>query len=544
MGKHYRIALVGSASFVRGDALAETYVNLASLGHGVELVDPDLVPGIVDADGNLDDAVAARFLDVFKPDYVATRGESAEEILGALEGSGRGQEAPVRHVVVFGYVGPGNFGDELIFSIIAKAVRSRYEGSFVTVIGHDPAATFARHGVVSVTPLMKARINASLNGASALVFMAGIMFDQPFEDWTAGPVDLYLNPHSEIAGQTACALMAYQNDVPSVFLGIGAGPLDNPDARRLVKLASLTRPRYVTRDSGTAEVLRRCGVGDDLIAVKSDLAFSLDKPPVSPRCEKWLRENGLREGEFLSAAFRDHSKAGDSLVESMAALFDRAFEAYGLRTAFFDFAPEDAGIHHRIAAAMEHGDACAFFGPTDDEGLTLEALSLARACVAMRLHCSIVSNAFGIPGIGVNYNDKVEALYGLTGMRDLLLSCDCSADEAVAALERLMSSEGALRNIVSARAESLRSLSHEALDALFSAIEAAPAEPRKQMLYARDVSADSLALREAEERARALDERVDQLERRIDGMERSATWRAGRALTAPLRLLKGAVKRL
>ncbi len=535
MTRYYRIAIIGHAEFRRGDAIARTYLALKALGHGVEIIDPATIPGALTDEGEPNPIVLDTFLRRFRPHYIAYRGEEAQEILQACEQAKDAQNEPIRHFVVFGYIGPDNFGDELIFSIISRALENRYPGCYVSAIGHNPARTLARHGVVSVTPVMKADAYALLGGASALVFMAGIMFDFPFEDWTAGPIDLYLNPHSEIAGQTACVLMAYQNDIPVVFLGIGAGPLANPDARKLVEIASLAKPLYLPRDENTVGLLLDAGVDPSLISLAADLAFTLEPPTSVHAAKAWLAKEDLEEAPFVSAAFREHRTCDETTYQTMAAVFDHLFETRGWCTVFLDFAPEDHVVHERIARSMKHARAVRFFDDTNDEQTTLELLSLAQASVAMRLHCSIVSNAFGIPSLGVNYNDKVEELYRRTDALDYLLDPHCLTETAIASIDALLDDEkGALR--VKARAEALREQANAAFDALYETVESRDAAICPQRLYSRCVSPEQARLQEA-------NERICALERRISEMESSTTWKVGAALTALPRALRDRASR-
>lgn len=534
---YYRIALTGHARFSAGDAAAHTYLQLKAMGHGVELLDPAVVPGIFDAEGNLDRTAAAPFLETFDPACVACAHDSVEDILAACERSGKGQDEPIRHVVVFGYIGPDNFGDELIFSLIAANVRKRYPGSYVSAIGHVPDRTIARHGVASVTPPMKAELFAQLAGASALVFMAGIMFDEPFKDWTSGPIDLYLNPHSEIAGQTACCLMAYQQGVPAVFLGVGAGPLANADACKLVEMASLTKPLYLPRDRHTAQLLENAGVDRSLIQVKADLAFSIERPERCDAWERWKEESGLADAPFLSASFRDHRTCGEGLADAMATLFDHAFETKGWRTVFLDFAPEDHTVHERIAGRMRHAEEALFFGLTDDFDSTVAALSQAQASVAMRLHCSIVSNALGIPSIGIDYNDKVEALYDAMDARAFLLEPDCSARRATATFDALMQDDAAAER-VRTQAAALREQALDAFETFFETIDAADVPRASTRLYVRDVSIAQQELERERERCAHLETELAATRARCEELVASPTWKAGRAIGALPRAIK------
>ena len=148
--RHYRIAIVAPVEYRADNPVWRCFEDLRLAGHAVELLDPRRFPDIIDERGAPDLRVLAPFLERFRPDCVTVGNEGAESILARLEGTGAGSDEPARRFVVFGYVGPDNFGDELIFSVVCDQIERRFPGAHIQLIGHDPAATLARHGVVSI----------------------------------------------------------------------------------------------------------------------------------------------------------------------------------------------------------------------------------------------------------------------------------------------------------------------------------------------------------------------------------------------------------
>lgn len=539
---YYRIAIVSHPTYTPDDVAWKAYESLACAGHAVEIVDPVLYPDVLTSDGNLNESAFEAFRSFFKPDYVSLGGESAEELLSACRRSGAaGMPNPAKRFLVFGYLGKNNFGDEFVFSLIRHAITRRWPEAVVTAIGQDPAATFVRHGATSIEPDMKFQMDILLNGAAALVFMAGIVFDTPFFDWTAGMPELFLNPYSEIPGQVSCVQLAWMRGVPSAFLGIGAGPLSNPDAHALLRLASLCQPVFAARDAETAQLLAAAGVESNLIHQTADIAFSVAQ-------QRALYANrttpAAKDHPRIVVSLRDFSSVDEEFPTRVATALDDAIERYQALITFLDLAPEDREIHERTATAMRYTEVVEFQAAVSDDD-TLAALGGAHVILATRLHASIIGNAFGVPSVGFDYSEKVRSHYRLMGQESLLCSLDASASCVSDALHAAFERHEELSSQLTSRADSLAANSACNFDILARLVERSAARPQPHRIYARRVSreAEVLARRErelAEIRAAlaTAEERAKTAESACEELRTSTAWKVGRAITAPARAIK------
>ncbi len=543
--KHYRIAIVAPVEYRSDDPTWRCFEALRLAGHAVELLDPRRFPAIIGEDGNIDPSIAARFLERFRPDCITYGDETAEEILARLDSERIGSEIAPRRFVIFGYVGPNNFGDELIFSLICQEIERRFPNAHIQLIGHDPQATLQRHGVVSTTCERKLDIDIMLRGASALIYMAGIMFDDAFEAWSAGPVDLFLNPRSEIGGQAAFTLMASLYRVPTIYLGIGAGPLANPDAQRLVRLEARNGARYFPRDGETVSLLLDAGVPSEQIEQVADLSFALEGD-FTGTAAPTLEALDLQAGSYIAVSLRDHRTVPDGFEQTAARALEAIARQHHQAILFLALAPEDESISRRVMSLLPASCKATLFDPGTDEQLAVSLLASARAVIAMRLHCSIVANACGVPGLGLNYNEKIEAFYNLMDRTDYLLSMDASSAEIVDAFSRMCEHGDEDRYRIAAHTDRNRKQAKHAFDAMQDIVQSAspiPLEPR--ILYPRTVSFEEQYWREAErnllqtyaERDDALRE-LEALRRELERTKASTTWKVGSALTSLPRALK------
>ncbi len=547
MSDHYRIALVGHVACEQGNVAWPVYEQLKLAGHAVEVIDPHVEPRALRADGTPDLDYLAKFIEVFQPHCVAADGQGVEEILAAAAASPLAPEPErIRHLVVFGYIGQDNFGDELIFSQICRKMRSRYPGSYVTAVSYEAGTCLSQHGVACMPFFDKAGFVACLNGADALVFMAGIMVDTPFEEFRPGPAGLVLNPSIDLDGQAAAVLLAHAQGVPCLGLGIGAGPLSNSDTQALVRLAALAGMRYLARDAHTCELLAACGVPQAQVECKADLAFSVcpdevlassagaEVAPRGPYAVVSLRErDDLPSLRLCSEAF----------VRGVAQGLDILWERTGTRPVFVDLDPNDARIHAQVMGAMRHEQECIHLAGLGVDEI-LGVIARCRMVVAMRLHASIVANAFGVPSIGFAYEDKVASFYAQMGAESCLLPMDASE-------ETLQSLIGGFADDLPARSAALaepvrrgRALAQEAFDELWATIEAREPQVRPQRVYS---CSTSLERREAESLAAQLAAERDELARvraeldqartetrrareEVAAMRASHSWRIGNAL--------------
>lgn len=536
--KHYRIAIIAPIEYHEDNPVWRCFEDLRLAGHCVELLDPRRFPNIIDEAGKPNQKTLAPFLERFKPDYLSTGNEDVQTILNNLKQTDAGTDSPARRFVIFGYVGPNNFGDELIFSLICRQIERRFPGAHIQLIGHDPASALARHGVVSITCDQKMEADIMLRGASALVYMAGIMFDDPME-WTAGPIDFMLNPRSEIGGQLAFTLLAALYNIPSVYLGIGAGPLENPDAQALVNLEARNGAYYIPRDSETERLLLRAGVPTSSIDRKVDLAFSIERETVCGAADLLLAKHDMEAGSYIAITLREHRLVPEGFVQKLASALERIALSHGLTLAFIDLAPEDHAMHSAVVDQLDSACRACIIDPGIDTAAVVDLLARSYAVIAMRLHASIVANTCGVPTLGLDYNEKIAAYYEQMNRKQYLLPLDSESEriaEAFALMEECREADIASINL---RASTNRLLAMEAFDAFERIVHNASPQPtRRRIFYARTVSIEEERLRGVEAELDRTRAERDAAQAELERVHASTTWHVGSVVTALPRALK------
>lgn len=553
-----------------GRAMAEGAIVLAEKGalEGVDEALRDAVPswghgGLGDLLEHLEGDEAARLAARQKQQALLgarpTLEERATELLIALDEAQRAaggppvlaQSEPARQVMLFGWFGAQNYGDDLLMGMTAQRIMERIPNGQVVVIGADPKRIRRNWGYEAFSPDQKGPISRALSRSCALVCCGGLIFDDPLAQ-TAGTLEFCLDPWIEPTGQAALALLARSYGVPTIYLGAGAGPIRNGATQRAALLIGLAGTRFLLRDEESCHWLLNAGVSDEQVALRADLAFDASDyidAHSDASLEGTLPDQIQEEGYFVVSLRQWHLNP-PAFATTVAAAVDAVVERTGCFALFLPFDEEDSAIHHDVVAQMRHGDKAVALASRPTEGQLLCAVKGSKAALAMRLHCSILHHVIGKPAVGLNYNDKVEAHFGQIGRTGFLLGLDASAesmaDSLLAALEEARLDDQS------------RSLLQEKAGLVREAFEELPEDPRpvaqglaeRLVLFPRETSHDHQRAARAEAALQQQDARVAALEAKLasaraeaEALRGSRSYRIGHALVKPLAAVRNRMRR-
>lgn len=288
-------------------------------------------------------------------------------------------------LVISGYFGAGNAGDEAILAGLLRSLRAIDAGAHhVTVISSDPASTERLHSVDAVPRARPATVTA-IRRADGLITGGGGLL----QDVTSSRPPLYYGG----LGQLARVLGR-----PYVALAQGLGPLQRPLSRRVAR-AALDHASHVSlRDEPSVELAREIGVRRPIDLVP-DLALGLEAPQVEASASLVIavRGRGLRPSVLgmLRSALAALTDLDEVIALPMHEPFDRpASEAVVRDISRGRVTPPDPG----------HGTA-------------LRTIGSARLVIGMRLHALVFAALAGIPAVAIPYDPKVRAFAAAVGQR-------------------------------------------------------------------------------------------------------------------------------
>ena len=462
---------------------------------------------------------------------------------------------PAVRVVVYGWFGAQNFGDDLLLELVHARVRERYSSAEVLVIGANPHQIRVQHGLEATEPHQKHRICEWLDGAAALIYCGGLMFDDPLGQ-TAGEAELAFDPWIDPAGQAAICSLARMYDVPTYFLGIGGGPMDTPAMQRYAKLMSAVGAHFLTRDRNTSDLLLAAGADPGQVGSYADLSFGakcyVDRHVAfldSEEAWRWLQAQGR---PYLVVSLRSCHRNPPDLASRVAQALDGVCERRDMSVLYLPLDADDVDIQRQAFDLMEHKERAYLIGQRPTVETILGYISRSSATLSMRLHCSLLHMVLGRPAVGLNYNDKIEAQFTAIGQEGRLLSLDASAKDMSALLvDALDASESFADEVADVMARQQALVDAEFCE-LFAAIDKVVTKRSNSAItrsrtycYPRSVSLTEQELGCARSEVQRLQAQVASLERERDAavcevaaVRGSTSYRLGNIMIRPISALK------
>ena len=297
-------------------------------------------------------------------------------------------------LLLSGYWGFGNFGDEAILRVMVDEWRRRRPGDTLTVLSAVPQATAAEYGV-SALPRADWRVLTNAVRSSDVVVSGGGGLLQTATS---------LRSLMYYVGVIREAHIAHR---PAVIFAQGIGPLDFL-GKQIVRRTCFDIDLACVRDEASASLLRSLLPKAD-IRLTADPVF-LAKPVASVESEAMLAREGLRDlrGELVAVVVR-HASFFDRILPQIAALVDRLAARHGAQVVLLPLqVPDDADAATQVIRRCKSTPVLMSGGYDLPEMAAI--LGRCAAVVSMRLHALIVAATLGVPFIALPYDPKVIAL--------------------------------------------------------------------------------------------------------------------------------------
>lgn len=300
------------------------------------------------------------------------------------------------HVVISGYYGYKNAGDEAILSAIIHSLRKVDPDTYITVLSGDPEYTSRLHGVDAIPRTDLFQIMKTLRQSNLLISGGGSLL----QDKTGPKSVPYYLGILHLAKWTKTPFMIYAQ---------GIGPVQRKMYQQWISRL-LKKAHYVSvRDSLSRNMLINWGLAEQRITEVVDPVLllpssgeengrkilakeqvSLSKKPILVSMRYW-QDN--------KADFKAVAKCCDELIEA------------GEEILFLPMHyPEDAQASCEIMSYMKHKAHIIQkeYAPTD----LIDVISLGKCMLGMRLHALIFAAARSIPCVAIDYDPKIEAFMG------------------------------------------------------------------------------------------------------------------------------------
>jgi polysaccharide pyruvyl transferase CsaB len=299
----------------------------------------------------------------------------------------------VPQLLLFGYFGAGNFGDEWTLASFLKSCQQfGFNRNDFVAVSRAPHRTTNEHDIPAI-PRDWRTILSSMRKCQAVVGCGGSLL----QDVTS---------FRSLVFYCLLIWLAKGMGKKVVLLGQGLGPLNRPISRKLAKHALNACDLVTFRERVSFEVARKLGVREEICFVTADLTFVWDDLP-----------NRELKAEF-GVNLRPVKERWR--VDTFARAMENALEEEN-RILLLPLQPNSDEFALRPLAKLPRANWWRYETWLDG----LKGIASVGLLVAMRLHALIAACLLGIPFVGLNYDPKVaNILSGVIGGRILPLSAE------------------------------------------------------------------------------------------------------------------------
>lgn len=364
------------------------------------------------------------------------------------------------NIVISGFYGLGNTGDEAILEAVISEIRRKDPTAAITVFSLSPDETAKRHHVRAVyrgwRHANKEKLRALRQADVLLSGGGGLLQDRYPTKIISGPLPYYL----------LVVLLARLTGTPVMFFSQGIGPVSSRYGRFLMRTLGNLPFLITVRDEESKVLASSLGIKKP-IEVTADIVFAHPKAP-SARCEASLPDGfGTKKRILVSVRpwFSD-THHYDALAKTCDRLLDDGYELV--------FIPMEG--HHDVKASravterMINGDSPSIAILREDF-LPHEYLAFVKtghALIGMRLHSLIFAVLQGIPHTAISYDPKVMQLMRRTGLDAYALPfASLTAGDLTDTAHRMLDEHAAIQDVLRTEEATLRTEAERNIERLY-----------------------------------------------------------------------------
>lgn len=298
-----------------------------------------------------------------------------------------------KKIVLSGYYGFGNFGDEAILSAITRGLNANIPNLEISVLSNSKSVYLSKEFNIKCIPRMSpfAIIKAMLSADLIISGGGGLIQDSS----GVGTIAYYLGivKLAKLLGKKV------------MFYAQGLGPVNTDKGKKLTASIADKVDLITVRDEDSKQLFRSLGVKRPPILVTADPVISLEG--VSPEPVFSNEALGEKSGFDFAISVRSWNSSFDFLSE-IAMAGDRICEDLNARVILIPFQKsQDLSVCEKLASLMKNKPAIIKGDYTPEEMIGF--IGKMDFILAMRLHALIFASSSLVPMAGIVYDPKVEA---------------------------------------------------------------------------------------------------------------------------------------
>jgi len=333
-----------------------------------------------------------------------------------------------KKIVISGYYGYKNLGDEAILSAIQQDLQKIDFDIYLTVVSADPSFSEKLHGVKATFREDFDQLVKQVADCDMVILGGGGLF----QDHHKINISQFFEDHrSGISSYANLPLMARIHQKPVIYYAQGIGPLFSKQSFIFTRWALNLADRISVRDEYSYLLARNLlGVEDSKIALTYDPALKLIVPSLD-KSDYLRRHNIPLNKEIITIAprfWKHRPKDVDFVKVVQHALLELLSETRNWHVLAIPYhqlneAENDEFVCGEILRGLPE-DSFSLLGCYQDYTEVLAAYAVSSLSIGMRYHSLIFSIIAGTPPIAISYDKKDDSLMRDFGLEDFCYQCD------------------------------------------------------------------------------------------------------------------------
>lgn len=307
-----------------------------------------------------------------------------------------------KKIMISGYYGFKNIGDEAILEAIINTLSSLNSSWEVIVLSHNPKQTTKIFKVRSVSRRNYIEIYTHLRTIDLLISGGGGLL----QDYTSLGSLIYYLSIIYLAKKLKKKVMIYAQ---------GIGPLNSKVGKFLVRFVLSQVDLITLRDEGSKQILEGLNIRRPPIYITADPVFNL-KSVREERIDEILNMENLSfpasaSSPLIGISLREWEGLNKEQVAEVGDYLAREWKA---EIVFLPMQPQDLVVCQEVSAKMKEPSKIIKGEYLPSEWLGI--ISKFNLILGMRLHCLIMAMVASVPLLGIVYDPKVQEFLKLTSV--------------------------------------------------------------------------------------------------------------------------------
>jgi polysaccharide pyruvyl transferase CsaB len=311
-------------------------------------------------------------------------------------------------IVISGYYGFNNIGDESILKAVIDNLRERLTEIDITVLSRNPASTAEKYQVHSVNRKSLSAIISVVRKCDLLISGGGSLL----QDVSSKKSIIYYLAIMWIAKLLGKKVFIYSQ---------GIGPIITKFNRILTANTLKMADGIVVRDEASKELLVEIGLDEGRIHVTADPVLRIKKANLDMGRDILKREGFIEDKSRLTVGWAIRERKTESnFVEELCDAMNALYERYHAQIVLIPFHySEDMAVILKLKCRLGDKVTC-----IEHKYLTEEMLSIIGnmdVLVGVRLHSIIHAAIMDVPMIAISYDPKINSF-----MHSIKMKAMCS----------------------------------------------------------------------------------------------------------------------